>query len=119
MRERMPCGTRGAYERHIRHGENPCDPCREAASAYFRSYRRSWPMRQKINRSRRAAERHRALYALAAAHPDLLAEIEAELAVHGGRRALIRAKARVRLAHELPDEYARLLEQERAKEGTS
>ena len=35
-----PCGTTAAYARHLRHGEQPCDACREAN-----------------------AERHRALYA--------------------------------------------------------
>lgn len=25
-----PCGTDAAYERHRRHGEEPCGPCREA-----------------------------------------------------------------------------------------
>jgi len=30
-----PCGTRGAYDRHRRNGETPCDPCREAAALYM------------------------------------------------------------------------------------
>lgn len=29
-RKLQPCGTDGAYQRHKRHGEEPCDPCREA-----------------------------------------------------------------------------------------
>ena len=29
-RELQPCGTRAAYQRHIRSGEEPCEACREA-----------------------------------------------------------------------------------------
>jgi hypothetical protein len=36
-----PCGTRAAYRRHRRHGETPCQPCRAAAAAYKRQYRRT------------------------------------------------------------------------------
>ena len=32
------CGTNGGYQRHRRQGEEPCDPCREAKSAYNRAY---------------------------------------------------------------------------------
>jgi hypothetical protein len=31
---RSPCGTPGAYTWHIRHGETPCEPCREAMREY-------------------------------------------------------------------------------------
>lgn len=30
-RELRPCGTFAAYRRHLRSGEEPCDPCRGAA----------------------------------------------------------------------------------------
>jgi uncharacterized protein (DUF3084 family) len=30
----QPCGTRAAYQRHQRHGETPCDTCREASRNY-------------------------------------------------------------------------------------
>lgn len=30
MRELMPCGTRAAYVRHLRHGEVPCENCVQA-----------------------------------------------------------------------------------------
>ena len=32
----MPCGERAAYVRHIRHGEDPCAPCRAANVEYAR-----------------------------------------------------------------------------------
>lgn len=34
----QPCGTRAAYRRHRRHGETPCQPCRDAAAAYKRNF---------------------------------------------------------------------------------
>jgi DNA-binding transcriptional ArsR family regulator len=48
-----PCGTPAAYQRHIRHGETPCDECREAASAYRNRFPRrrpesAWTMRDEI-----------------------------------------------------------------------
>jgi hypothetical protein len=30
----QPCGTIGAYRRHQRHGEEPCDACRYALARY-------------------------------------------------------------------------------------
>ena len=36
-----PCGTTAAYQRHVRHGEDPCGPCREARNAANRAYRRA------------------------------------------------------------------------------
>jgi hypothetical protein len=33
-RELKPCGTIAAYQRHRRHGEDPCEPCREANRAH-------------------------------------------------------------------------------------
>lgn len=30
-----PCGTRAAYERHMRHGEVPCFACRLASARYM------------------------------------------------------------------------------------
>lgn len=35
-RQVAPCGTRAAYKRHRRHGEQPCGPCVEAMRAYGR-----------------------------------------------------------------------------------
>ncbi len=31
-----PCGTRAAYRRHRRRGEEPCQPCKDAAAEYRR-----------------------------------------------------------------------------------
>lgn len=31
-----PCGTTAAYARHLRHGEQPCQACREANAAKHR-----------------------------------------------------------------------------------
>jgi hypothetical protein len=35
----QPCGTTGAYQRHIRHREDPCAPCREAHRVESKAYR--------------------------------------------------------------------------------
>lgn len=32
-----PCGTRSAYHRHLRYGEETCKACREATNAYSRA----------------------------------------------------------------------------------
>lgn len=36
---RRPCGTNAAYQWHVKHGEEPCGPCRDAHSAYGRAHR--------------------------------------------------------------------------------
>jgi hypothetical protein len=36
--EPQPCGTVGAYSRHRRNGERPCEACRAAVRAYNREY---------------------------------------------------------------------------------
>lgn len=33
----MPCGTRSAFERHRRYGEQPCRPCIDAKADYQRN----------------------------------------------------------------------------------
>lgn len=35
-----PCGTRSAYNRHIRYGEDPCAACRDVYNAYQIEQRR-------------------------------------------------------------------------------
>lgn len=32
------CGTEAAYKRHRRHGEDPCQPCKDAYNAAQRVY---------------------------------------------------------------------------------
>ena len=39
-RELKPCGTRAAYMRHLRRGEDPCGACRDANRAGDREQRR-------------------------------------------------------------------------------
>lgn len=34
-RKLQPCGTKGAYMRHIRKGEKPCTPCKKAWALYY------------------------------------------------------------------------------------
>jgi hypothetical protein len=41
--ELHPCGTYGAYQRHLRRKQAPCVPCYEAAAEYFRKYRERRP----------------------------------------------------------------------------
>lgn len=43
----QPCGTYGAFQRHVRRGEE-CDPCRLAMNTYKREYeeRRRGPRRE-------------------------------------------------------------------------
>ena len=33
-----PCGTRSAYNRHLRYGQPTCDKCREAQHAYIKGW---------------------------------------------------------------------------------
>jgi hypothetical protein len=35
----QPCGTRAAYRRHLRAGEVPCQPCKDANADYQRARR--------------------------------------------------------------------------------
>ncbi|MCP2339215.1 hypothetical protein [Actinomadura rupiterrae] len=107
-----PCGTTSGYQRHIRHGERPCDACRKVNSAH--TYARH-------GEAQRA--RTRALTRLAHAHPDAFAALEIrEFAADGVttrsgpayQRAHRRAKSE--LARLLPTEYADLLAAELAAE---
>lgn len=53
MSELAPCGTRSAYKRHRRHGEEACGPCREANRAENEKYR---PQYNEKRRERRRLE---------------------------------------------------------------
>ena len=49
-------GTRGGYNKHLRRGETPCDPCRAAAAAQRRARRAEGKERdQKYARARSRA----------------------------------------------------------------
>jgi len=56
-RQLQPCGTPAAYRRHLRHGEQPCDACRDA----MRAYQKKW-----LDRTGYMRARNRALSRLAA-----------------------------------------------------
>ena len=67
MTRPQPCGTPAAYQRHIRRGEKPCEPCREAWRAYIASQRSgNEHMRAEGRKNTRA--HHRAKQRLADAH---------------------------------------------------
>lgn len=53
----MPCGTVAAYRRHLRHGETPCDACREVEYLRGRKGRPKRPLEPCGTRA--AYERHR------------------------------------------------------------
>jgi hypothetical protein len=37
----QPCGTYASYQQHLKRGDEPCAPCRQALAAYQREWRRS------------------------------------------------------------------------------
>lgn len=61
-REIAPCGTRSAYSRHLRRGETPCQPCRDANADFSRARnlarQRAW-----VRLARLYPDEYRALYA--------------------------------------------------------
>lgn len=125
MRTLMPCGTRAAYQRHRlkeRRGEpEVCrdpDACRDAYNAYYRGYDKAQPGAVRLRRALAEDARRRAKIRLSAAHPERFEALTAELLpAKGGSRHLARQAARTRLAHEYPDQYARLHAEERAERG--
>ncbi len=64
----QPCGTYAAYQRHRKHGEEPCADCRAANTEYSVQYRRNSPGEREKNLNRMNA-RSRALVRLKAMHP--------------------------------------------------
>lgn len=68
-RDLQPCGTPAAYQRHLRRGEEPCDPCLTAANAYKASNARD------VGTQR---ARQRALSRLSHLHPAHYAVLLAE-----------------------------------------
>lgn len=72
---KAPCGTFGAYQRHIRNGETPCDPCAEASRVYMQRWRRDTG---DVTNRQTMRIKSRVLHRLKDLHPDeydrLLAE---------------------------------------------
>lgn len=65
----QPCGSVGAYQRHKRRGENPCDACRAANAGYHRERRAAgngvvtrWSKRTRAAALESLARRYRAEY---------------------------------------------------------
>ena len=64
----QPCGTHGAYQRHVRAKEDACDACKAANAAYMKGRRDAWP--GYLDRAVRSAKaRQAALRLLAERHP--------------------------------------------------
>jgi len=67
--ELQPCGTHGAYQRHHKAGEEPCDLCRAANTAYMRE-RRAINPKDRERAARASRVRQAALRRLAERHPE-------------------------------------------------
>lgn len=78
MRAPAACGTRKGYDRHRRHGEEPCTDCRAANAAYMKDYRSISPAATKAVAGRQK-RRDKALRILGGRYPDELDEIVADL----------------------------------------
>ena len=57
LRERQPCGTRGAYLRHLNHGEDPCPEDTAAALKYAADRKARREGRERLEAA--AAEKYR------------------------------------------------------------
>jgi hypothetical protein len=99
----MPCGTRAAYQRHLRHDEPACDACRDAMNAYSKPR-----IRARSRAQSRLVEIKRPEF------KELLAD---ERARRGGIYQAAWNRARVRLALNHDDLFRPLLAEELAKEG--
>ncbi|WP_433225464.1 hypothetical protein [Actinomadura formosensis] len=73
-----PCGTTGAYQRHIKAREKPCQACREARNAYERDYRKIARRRHSETSKARHRARGRALTRLARAYAPAFRALFAE-----------------------------------------
>lgn len=58
QRTLQPCGTRAAYRRHKRKGEEPCGPCGEAYHADNRASGKRWSARRSAERATRVPVKH-------------------------------------------------------------
>lgn len=73
----QPCGTDAGYQRHLKHGEQACQPCRDARNAAQRKRRTKWhTMRRTMappeptGRDQWTAEQTRTAYTIALATAD-------------------------------------------------
>lgn len=73
----LPCGTYGGYQQHRRRGQEPCDPCREAARVYQQERRAKDP-EKRAEENAKSSARERAVWRLAAEHPERFKELVAE-----------------------------------------
>jgi len=69
-RQLQPCGTNAAHTRHLKAGEEPCGPCREAHNAYMREWNASPAGKPRKTREfAKSAARQAAFRKLAKRHP--------------------------------------------------
>lgn len=69
MAETMPCGTVAAHRRHYYYGEEPCDPCKEAARKYARDNKKPKTEPQLLAHRAHSKRRQAAVRALIAMYP--------------------------------------------------
>lgn len=69
-------GTPAGHSAHVRAGSPPCEPCRDARSAYVREFRARPDAAPRVRRGNRA--RSRALWRLARMYPDDYRRLMAE-----------------------------------------
>ncbi len=75
------CGTYAAYQRHRKRGEQPCDPCKQANTAYARDRRTRSEVRR--DDALAGAARRRAYRRLADAHPAEFRRLYVEETIRG------------------------------------
>lgn len=121
-RQLKPCGSVAAYSRHIKRGEPVDDDCRAARRTYQAEYRALLPAHLRNSgpsQKDSIAARYRAMVRLSEmeAHRERFTELVAERLSPGQKPSKVYRPARTALAHEFPEEYARLRAEERAKRG--
>jgi len=109
-RELRPCGTNAAYIRHIRKGEKPCEPCRQA---HLRDNRRKWHIasaKVKGRYKRRRTIRYQAVKDLIRAHQDEFYGLMDDIRASGHPGGDVRNEAIRRLIASYPKEFERYRE---------
>lgn len=76
MRSLKPCGTRAAYQRHLKNGEPPCAACLAANNKANEDHRADHVIRREEDQ--RAGARVRAMRRLAQEYPDRYRELATE-----------------------------------------